>query len=219
MDYSENQIEPTFSSLGNLSFQTQNNDEVDPSEEPLKNPYITKNHVPEIEIIDKNTLTCDKKKMAIKEYFEQMNINNSSNEFLDDVINYNHCGKCQKDFNNYFCEICKVNICDKCYENCKIKKHDYINLNGIKEQILYLIKIIKKFLSQNIIPLKIYNEHTIIEEENDKDILLIVEIISQDYTNFFHLENLERILRYRINSLIKNMKDLGKLFMEMVVII
>ena len=86
MDYSENQIEPTFSSLGNLSFQTQNNDEVGFSEEPLKNPYITKNHVPEIEIIDKNTLTCDKKKMAIKEYFEQMNINNSSNEFLDDQV-------------------------------------------------------------------------------------------------------------------------------------
>ena len=203
MDNSKKKLnESSFLSTINLSFQSQNNKEEDIPKESLKNPYITKDHVPELEIIDKNTITCDKKKYDIKDYIEM--INNIQNDLLDDEDIYNYCGKCRKNKNKYFCENCQENICDKCYEDCRLKKHNFINLEEIKEEINSDILAIKVFLNNHIIPLKDVNENSIKEgsisfeeiKENNKDILLIIEIISQDYINFFHLLNIEKILFY-----------------------
>ena len=107
----------------NLSFQNENNNrEYIPEEVTQKNPYIMEDHVPEIEIINKNEMTCDKKKYSIKDYLRILNNNsNDSNKFLDDIIIYNYCGKCKNDLNKYFCQNCYENICNKCYENT-IKK-------------------------------------------------------------------------------------------------
>ena len=186
----------------NLSFQSENNNSEISPEEPPKNPYITKDHVPELYIIDKNILTCDKKRYDIKDYYQK--INDISDELLDDLMIYNHCGKCQKDLNKYFCINCQENICDKCYENCNIKKHDFKNLDKLKkESNSYYIRYIKDFLNNNIIPIK-ENDENNIQEENNEDILLIVEIISQDYINFFHFENIEAIFRYIKSFYINN---------------
>ena len=114
MDGSEQEKDKSFFPSINLSFNSWNNDRRNILEEPPKNPYITKDHVPELEIVDKNIILCDKKKYDIKDYFKM--INNTSSEFLDDVEKYNHCGKCKNYLNKYFCKNCYENICDKCYE-------------------------------------------------------------------------------------------------------
>ena len=49
-----------------LSFKSENNINEDIIKELPKNPYITKDHIPEIEIINENTMTCDKKNMTSK---------------------------------------------------------------------------------------------------------------------------------------------------------
>ena len=110
---------------------------------------------------------------------------------------YNYCENenCKKDYNKYFCKNCLKNICDNCYEKCKIEIHDIVNLEKMKEESISNIKIIKKFLNNNIIPIKDVNEN-LTKEENNEDIFLIIEIISQDYINYFHLENIRRILKY-----------------------
>ena len=85
------------------------------------------------------------------------------------------------------------------------EKHVFIDINEMKEKLNSdFIKSIKDFLNNNIIPIKEINENSINEDfisfekviKNNEDILLIIEIISQDYTNFFHLQNIKRILRY-----------------------
>ena len=190
----------SFFSLMNFSFQNENDESKYIPKESLvnpylENPYLTKDHVPELEIVDKNKIICDKKEYEIKEYMKQKN---NENEFLDDIMIYNYCENCKKDYNKYFCKICLKNICDICYGKCKIEKHDIINLEEMKkESIIYLI-IIKNFLNNNIIPIKEVNENLTKEENNEdnEDIFLIIEIISQDYINYFHLENIRRILKY-----------------------
>ena len=183
----------SFFSLMNFSFQSENNDKENIPEELQKNPYLTKDHVPELEIVDKNKIICDKKEYEIKEYIKQKN--NAENEFLDDIMIYNYCENCKKDYNKYFCKICLKNICDICYGKCKIEKHDIINLEEMKKESISNIIIIKNFLNNNIIPIKEVNEN-LTKEENNEDIFLIIEIISQDYINYFHLENIRRILKY-----------------------
>ena len=183
----------SFFSLINFSFQSENNDKENIPDELPKNPYLTKDHVPKLIIIDKNIMFCDKKEYEIKEYIKQKN--NAENEFLDDLMIYNYCENCKKDYNKYFCKDCLKNICDNCYEKCKIEKHDIVNLEKMKEESISNIKIIKKFLNNNIIPIKDVNEN-LTKEENNEDIFLIIEIISQDYINYFHLENIRRFLKY-----------------------
>ena len=74
----------------NISFQSEKNEGRDIPEESMINPYLSKEYVPELEIIDKITIKCDKEKYEIKNYFKE--IYQSSNEFLDDIMIYNHCG-------------------------------------------------------------------------------------------------------------------------------
>ena len=171
-----------------------NNDREIISKEQPKNPYLTKDHIPEIKIKDKNKIICDEKEYEIKDYIKK--INNSSNNFHDDIIIYNHCEKCKKDLNEYFCKNCYLNLCDKCHEKCNVENHDFINLNEMKEKSdSFYIKKIKIFLKHNIIPMKDVKENSN-NGQNNEDILLIIEIISQDYMNFFHFENIMRILKY-----------------------
>ena len=181
----------------NFSFQSENNDKENIPDELPKNPYLTKDHVPKLIIIDKNIMFCDKKEYEIKEYIKLKN--NAVNEFLDDIMIYNHCEKCKKyenKFENkYFCKNCFKNICDNCYEKCQIEKHVIVNLEKMKEESISNIKIIKNFVNNNIIPIKEVNEN-LTKKENDEDIFLIIEIISQDYINYFHLENIRKILEY-----------------------
>ena len=67
MNESANNIDISFSKLMNLSFQNENNNrEYIPEEETPKNPYITEDHVPEIEILNENEMTCDKKNIVLK---------------------------------------------------------------------------------------------------------------------------------------------------------
>ena len=181
-------------SLINLSIQSENNNEKNISEELAKNPYLIEDHVPELEIIDKNTIICDKKEYNIKDYIKM--INNPSNEFLDDIIKYNYCGKCKNGLNQYFCKICYVNICDKCYEKCKKENHGYdcININEIEKEFNSKnIKMIKDFLNNSIIPMKETDKNSI-QNKNNEDILLIIEVISQDFL-FFSLRKYRKNLK------------------------
>ena len=118
----------------NVSFQNENiyNNLLNIFEKIPKNPYITKDHVPILEILDKNAIICDGIEFNIKDYIKK--INNASDEFLDDLEIYNHWGKCKNDLNKYFFKICKENICNKCYANCEWEKHDFIDLNETKEE-------------------------------------------------------------------------------------
>ena len=147
-----------------ISFQNENNVLENIPEELPKNPYITKDHVPEMEIINENIVICDKKEYDIK-YYNKI-INNNSDEFLDDVEIYNHCGKCKKEFNIYFCKDCHLNICVKCYEKCNKEKHNFINLDKMKEEFKSYLAIIKYFLNHNIIPIEEFKENSIKGENN-----------------------------------------------------
>ena len=86
-------------------------EENEQSSNELKNPYLKKDDIPELEFIGKNNIIiCDKKKYEIKDYIEELN--KDSNDILDDEI-YNYCGNCKKKINKYFCFICNKNICDE----------------------------------------------------------------------------------------------------------
>ena len=146
-----------------------------------------------MKIINKNEIICDKLKYDIKDYFQK--IKNTPNEFLDDIMIYNHCEKCKNDSNKYFCFNCMKNICNKCYEKCKNENHDFKNLDKMTEQIKSYLITIKNFLSTYVIPMKESDEKTI-EEEKNEDIFLIIEIISKDYINYFHFINIIRIIYY-----------------------
>jgi len=78
----------------------------------LKNPYLKKDDVPELEFINKNNIIiCDNKEWEIKKYIES--INSTTSDFLDDEM-YNYCGKCKNNLNEFYCSICQKNICIKC---------------------------------------------------------------------------------------------------------
>ena len=130
----------SFFSLVNFSFQSENDESKYIPKESLKNPYLTKDYVPELIIVNKNIMFCDKKEYEIKEYIKLKN--NAVNEFLDDIMIYNHCEKCKKYENKYFCKNFFKNICDNCYEKCQIEKHDIVNLEKMKEESISNIKII-----------------------------------------------------------------------------
>ena len=196
-------------------FINENKEKEEQNWNPSKNPYLNKVDVPEIEIIDKNKIIfCNKKKYKIKEYVEK--INNTINSFLDDNI-YNYCGKCHKYLNKFFCLICHKNICEDCYKECNLNKHSTQNLDNdnyknnickIKLILNNLIipinkdeKIIQniiEYLDKYIINNDIISKEFSLGDNNIKneDILLIYQIISKDYINYFHYRNIEIIFHY-----------------------
>ena len=235
----------SFSFLNmNISFDYSiKNNEQDQNGNELKNPYLKKDDVPELEIVGKNDIImCDNEKYKIKKYYEE--VNKTSNEFLEDEI-YNHCGKCKNNISNineYFCFICRKNICNKCFKECKDKKHSPQKLEEIKDK--NIVNEIKTILSNLIIPLK--EDETVIKDineyidkyiinndynnnidkdftltnmkENNEDILLIYQIISKDYINYFHYQNIEKIRTYLKNEYYINTKNnyegYGKIMFE-----
>ena len=146
-------------------------------------------------------------------------VNSEANNFLDDIIYY-YCTNCKENINKFFCYICNKNICEKCYKICKFNKHLPQNLeennfknniNTIKMSLNNLIipiirdeKIIKGIISY--IDKYIVNHGNTITINNDfalthinkkkEDILLIHQIISKDYINYFHYKNIEKLLVY-----------------------
>ena len=178
----------------------------------LKNPYLKKDDIPELEFIDKNNIIiCSKKEYEIKNYIEKINC--AYNDFLEDEI-YNYCGKCKNNLNKFFCFICQKNICEKCYEECKINKHIPQNLDDINDK--NNLDKIKIFLNNLIIPIKedekiikdivqyidkyiinndIKNNNSkyfssVNNNEKNEDILLIYQIVTKDYINYIHFLNI-----------------------------
>ena len=98
----------------------------------------------------------------INDYIKQINdfikkvkdINEELNDFLEDH-KYVHCEICKINFNEYFCDTCKKNICKICTNNHnEAEKHILINLDEMKETYKNNIKFIKTILNRNIIPFK-----------------------------------------------------------------
>ena len=84
LDSSEAQIKDTIE-LINKSFKFEKYGE--PSIFDFGNPYLKNDDVPEIEIIDENTMIYNKCKTNIKDYLEKLNFNKDN--FLDDYFIYN----------------------------------------------------------------------------------------------------------------------------------
>ena len=136
-------------SLQNVSFSFRNmnisfdysikNNEQEQNGNELKNPYLKKDDVPELEIVGKNDIImCDNEKYKIKKYYEE--VNKTSNEFLEDEI-YNHCGKCKNNISNineYFCFICRKNICKNVLKNARTKNIHHKNQKKLKTKILLM---------------------------------------------------------------------------------
>jgi hypothetical protein len=137
--------------------------------------------------------------------------------------------------NKYFCKDCNINLCEKYFNDfkCLKNKHTSWYLDDIKKICSENIKEIKTILNKNIIRIKdddkmikkiiqytdkyiinnnIENDSNLINEEfslmkniENKDILLINQIILVNYINYFHYKNIEDILRdlkdtYNIND-------------------
>ena len=198
------------------------------SENDIRIAYIKKEEVPKIEIINSNLMNIDGDWFKIDDYIKQINDyikkikedKNNLNDFLDDY-DYNHCRFCNYNLNIYFCENCQKNICDKCSEACKDKKHKFLFLNEMKDIYKNYIQHIEVILNSYIIPIKniTHNEEEHIEKndknsinmdktfydnypnfyfegDNHEDIFLIYEIISTDYDNYFHYKNIEQVYKY-----------------------
>ena len=136
-------------------------------------------------------------------------------------MNKYFCGDCNKNL----CEKCCKQL--KCFENDHatwdlnniLKKNYDKNIEEIKNILNYNIihmketdEIIKKIIQY--IDINIINNDKFIENENNlitddfllnknienKDILLINQIISEEYLNYFHYKNIENILNYLKNT-------------------
>ena len=215
-NFSKNNIslEPHFDINNEQSKKTQAISEFEE-----KNPYLKIDDVPELNIIDENIMIYEKKEYKIIDYIKQINC--ASDDFLDNE--YDFCGNCKENKNKYFCRFCNKNICNLCYDKCKIDNHDIIildnkifknNINEIKK-ILYnniipikeetkLIKDIVKYINKYIIDNEYNKRENFIHEEfrsmenseKNEDILLIHQIISNKYINYLHYKNIEKILNY-----------------------
>ena len=86
-------------------------------ENEFKNPYLKKDDVPKIEIINKNNMIYDGIEYKINEYLNE--INKVHIDIFDTSI-YNYCKNCRTKINRHFCKKCNKNLCEKCYEelNC-----------------------------------------------------------------------------------------------------
>ena len=172
--------------------------------------YLKKDDIPEIKIINKNLMLYDKQEMKINDYIKRINeyISDSSKDLLDDYL-YDRCKICKNNLNKYFCQICNKNICYSCYKECQKEKHIIILLEEMEINYKNYIKCIQAILNMNILPMKkeintnnqeytelnqksneskenkINNDCLFAKKDEDKykDILLIVEVISNNYNN------------------------------------
>lgn len=178
--------------------------------EDNKTPYKNKDRIPLIKIKDKNTLESGTK---IDTYLNSV--------FDVDDGKYNKCKKCNHNNNiRFFCLNCSKHLCYNCSEKCKNEMHFRKDLNEKKGKIDRYRKKIKLFIRKyNFqIPDKSEKKENEIEkaeinynsfdsnEINDeirsnisnypKDISLIEKIISKDYINYFHYQNIKECYLY-----------------------
>ena len=202
-------------------------------ENEYKNPYLKNDDVPKIEIKNKNEMIYDEHEYKIDEYLKE--VNKVNNDFLDaSIYNYcKKCRKnvnkyfC-KNCNKNLCEKCYKEL--NCYDNSPSLDLDYLKNSYIEN-----IKEIKNILNNNIIHIKeedeiikkindyinnyiinndkyidyndnlINNDLSLNKNIENVDILLINQIISEEYINYFHYKNIENILNYlRDNYYIKD---------------
>ena len=114
-----------------IEYSKENKGKEGPAWNEKNNPYLKKDDIPELEVLGKNNMICDKKEYQIKEYIEK--INSDSNDFLDENI-YNICGNCKKNENKFFCFACNKNICEKCFKECEFNEHNIKNLEEINDK-------------------------------------------------------------------------------------
>ena len=197
--------------------------------------------VPKIEIINKNSMMIDGEEYQIKEYLKL--INSNSEDFLADS-KYFKCNKCKNNINKYFCKNCNINICEKCSQYNKCKENNHILLELADKENKANIEEAKNIINKNILPMKeddetikiiieyidknVINNNIDIENVNpininlssmkdiyNQDILLINLIISVDYINYNHYQNIIGILKYLKNNYntdnINKYKGYGKL--------
>ena len=154
-------------------------------------------------------MICDGIEYQISDYINQINekitkikdINDNSIDLLDEN-SYDNCAECKCNLDEYFCENCHKNIWENCHQNYH-EEHKIQDLKDIKVKSKDFILKIRNILGVYIIPIK--EEENIINEKNldinkvnkdNNDILLIYDIISLNYNNYFHYKNIENILSY-----------------------
>ena len=154
-------------------------------------------------------MLCDGIEYQINDYINEINekIKKIEDNFIDllDENNYDCCSNCENNLNEYFCENCHKNLCQNCYHF-----HEGHKIESLKEyKVKYndLVFKIRNILRSYIIPIK--EEENIGDEKNldnkkenkdNNDILLIYDIISFDYNNYFHYKNIEQILSYCLEN-------------------
>ena len=189
-------------------------DNYEDDEDEIRIAYLEKDYIPEIRILDKNKMICGGIEYLISDYYnqikdriEKIKDKNDNSDYLLDDTNYNICGLCKNNRNEYFCENCNKNICKNCYKNCKEDEHKIQNLEKFKDRYKEIVSKIRNILGSYIIPLK--EEENIINENNidfwekntaNFDILLIYDFISLDYNNYFHYKNAENISTYCLEN-------------------
>lgn len=137
-NFSKNNIslEPHFDINNEQSKKTQAISEFEE-----KNPYLKIDDVPELNIIDENIMIYEKKEYKIIDYIKQINC--ASDDFLDNE--YDFCGNCKENKNKYFCRFCNKNICNLCYDKCKIDNISLSILFSTKHKKLKIYSKLEKF--------------------------------------------------------------------------
>ena len=137
--------------------------------ERISIPYPNKDEIPILKINYKgcffNEEIIDKSQLPIEPFGDEK---------------FNKCKRCKINFNVYFCEKCRMNICEKCSNNCN-KEKDLIDLNNLKNISKYYKKQIQNCLDK-------------IEKDPKKislTIYIIKAIIEKDYNNYFHYKNIQ----------------------------
>lgn len=197
------------SSEKNLSLSGSDNDLCKQMEDN-KTPYKNKDKIPLIKIKDKNTLESGAK---IETYLKSV--------FDIDDGKYNKCKKCNYNNNiRFFCLNCSEHLCYGCSEKCKNEMHFRKDLNEKKRKVDRYRKKIKLFIrkynfqitdksekKENEIQKAEINYNSFDSNEiNDEirsnisnypnDISLIETIISKDYINYFHYQNIKECYLY-----------------------
>ena len=172
--------------------------------------YLKEDDISEIQILNKNKMICDGLEYQISDYNNQINekikkINDGKID-LTDENKYDCCWYCKEKVNEYFCENCHKNICKNCCNNYH-EEHKTQSLKEMKVKFKDLVSKIRNILMTYIIPIKeeenIGNKNGLdIKKENkdNNDILLIYDIVSLNYNNYFHYKNIEKILNYCLEN-------------------
>ena len=144
-------------------------------------PYPDKDEIPVLKITNENCFFNDIK--IIPSHL-------SKSIFVDNI--FNKCKNHDNNDNEYYCKICKKNICKECSNNCKNNAHNLINLKDYKMNAEINKTQIQKFLSKVINDSKKNNNPSYFSFI----FVLIQAIIKKDYNNYFHYQNINECHSY-----------------------